>query len=34
VILVGGGSVLVDVSKTLSGASTVVKPEHFEVHFI
>jgi hypothetical protein len=31
VILVGGGSVLVDVTKTLQGASAVMKPEHFEV---
>ena len=30
-ILVGGGSVLVDVTKTLQGASAVMKPEHFEV---
>ncbi|XP_028393299.1 uncharacterized protein LOC114517702 [Dendronephthya gigantea] len=31
VILVGGGSVLVDVSKSLEGSSTVAKPQHFEV---
>ncbi|CAB3981430.1 Hydantoin utilization A [Paramuricea clavata] len=31
VILVGGGSVLVDVTKSLQGASAVMKPEHFEV---
>ena len=30
-ILVGGGSVLVDVAKSLQGASAVIKPEHFEV---
>ena len=33
-ILVGGGSVLVDVTKSLLGASVVVKPEHFEVYAV
>ena len=31
VILVGGGAVLVDVQRPVSGASVVVKPAHFEV---
>lgn len=31
VILVGGGVALVDVTKSLQGASFMTKPEHFEV---
>ena len=31
-ILAGGGSALVDVTQSLQGTSTVMKPEHYEVY--
>lgn len=34
VVLVGGGSILVDPDRTIKGVSSLVRPQHFDVRMI